>query len=102
MSVMDKIINAMKFNDDPYDDENENEDSYIYTFNDDDIINLIHPVIDFDGNVEYTQIVEEDILASQLVLSYEAIDLSVTTVMSYIEVEDIYGNTYQTEPKFYN
>lgn len=83
-------------------DENENEDSYIYTFNDDDIINLIHPVIDFDGNVEYTQIVEEDILASQLVLSYEAIDLSVTTVMSYIEVEDIYGNTYQTEPKFYN
>ena len=23
---MDKIINAMKFNDDPYDDENENED----------------------------------------------------------------------------
>ena len=26
MSVMDKIINAMKFNDDPYDDENENED----------------------------------------------------------------------------
>lgn len=26
MSVMDKLINAMKFNDDSYDDENENED----------------------------------------------------------------------------
>ena len=26
MSVMDKIINAMKFNDDPYDDESEGED----------------------------------------------------------------------------
>ena len=25
MSVMDKLINAMKFNDDPYDEENENE-----------------------------------------------------------------------------
>jgi cell division inhibitor SepF len=26
MSVMDKLINAMKFNDDPYDDENEGDD----------------------------------------------------------------------------
>ena len=25
MSVMDKLINAMKFNEDPYDDENEAE-----------------------------------------------------------------------------
>ena len=30
MSVMDKLINAMKFNDDPYDEENENEDSEYY------------------------------------------------------------------------
>ena len=85
-----------------YENDGEYEDSYIYTFNDDDIINLVHPLIDFDANVEYTQIVEEDILASQLVLSYEAIDLSEMTVMSYIEVEDIYGNTYTTEAKFYN
>lgn len=30
MSVMDKLINAMKFNDDPYDEENENEENDIY------------------------------------------------------------------------
>lgn len=30
MSVMDKLINAMKFNDDPYDEENETEDSPYY------------------------------------------------------------------------
>ncbi len=30
MSVMDKLINAMKFNDDPYDEENENEDQEFY------------------------------------------------------------------------
>ena len=30
MSVMDKLINAMKFNDDPYDEENENEDNGYY------------------------------------------------------------------------
>ena len=26
MSVMDKLINAMKFNDDPYDDENDGDE----------------------------------------------------------------------------
>ena len=30
MSVMDKLINAMKFNEDPYDDENEAEDTEYY------------------------------------------------------------------------
>lgn len=30
MSVMDKLINAMKFNDDPYEDENEIDDGDIY------------------------------------------------------------------------
>ena len=30
MSVMDKLINAMKFNDDPYDEENENEENDYY------------------------------------------------------------------------
>lgn len=30
MSVMDKLINAMKFNDDPYDGENENEEEEYY------------------------------------------------------------------------
>ena len=30
MSVMDKLINAMKFNDDPYDEENENEEEGLY------------------------------------------------------------------------
>lgn len=30
MSVMDKLINAMKFNDDAYDDEHEDEDSDFY------------------------------------------------------------------------
>lgn len=30
MSVMDKLINAMKFNDDPYDEENESEENGYY------------------------------------------------------------------------
>ena len=30
MSVMDKLINAMKFNDDPYEDENEIEENDYY------------------------------------------------------------------------
>ena len=30
MSVMDKLINAMKFNDDMYEDENEGEERDIY------------------------------------------------------------------------
>lgn len=30
MSVMDKLINAMKFSDDPYDEENENEENDYY------------------------------------------------------------------------
>lgn len=33
MSVMDKLINAMKFNDDPYDEENENEENDYYENN---------------------------------------------------------------------
>ena len=30
MSVMDKLINAMKFNEDPYDGDNENEEQDYY------------------------------------------------------------------------
>ena len=78
------------------------DEDYIYTFNDDDVVNLIHPIIDLDGNISYEKYVEEDILASQLELNYEEIDLSGSTVMSCIEVEDIYGNIYDTEAKLYN
>ena len=78
------------------------EDSSIYLFEPDDVINLIHPLIDYDGNVSYEQVIDENILASQLELVYQEIDLSDKTVISYISVEDIYGNTYETEALIYN
>ena len=79
-----------------------NTDDYIYTFNDSDVINLVHPLIQSGGDVQYTQIIDDDILASDLVLKHEALDVTDMFVVSYIVVEDIYGNTYETEGKVYN
>ena len=79
----------------------EGEGAYIYTFDDDDVINLIHPILYTDGTTEYVKIVQEDILASNLKLNYQNIDYSKVDIVSFIKVEDIYGNTYETEPKFY-
>ena len=79
----------------------EGEGAYIYTFDDDDVINLIHPILYTDGTTQYVKIVEEDILASNLKLGYQNIDYDKVDIVSFIKVEDIYGNAYETEPKSY-
>ena len=87
-----------------YDYEKGYDDSYIYPFKEDDVINLIHCIIyesGTSGRREYTQLVADDFLALNLVLNYKEINYENIKASSYIEVVDIYGNKYYTLMKKY-
>ena len=73
------------------------EGGYYYELNDDDVIQLLW----YDAsNDEFVQ-AYDSFYGSELVLDYNAVDLTYDTVYVVFEVIDVYGNTYTSDAFVY-
>ncbi len=79
-----------------YDFETQQGEKYVYKFNADDVIALIHPTITTDGNIQYTNVLNKTIKYSNIELTYEEISFEGYVTGISIELTDIYGNEYDT------
>ena len=85
----------------PYDFETQQSPqgrARIMTFNPDDEVELIHPIIEVSSKkIYYDNVLEEVFKASELELAYDYIDYTGFKVACQFEITDIYGNEYKTD-----
>ncbi len=72
------------------------EESDMYSLYPNDEVDVVLEYLDMEGNYEY-RAYEEPVLASELVLQYEGLDLYDYTTYGYYTFNDVYGNIQVTD-----
>ncbi len=83
----------------PYDFETgDSDESSYYMFNEDDVIELVYPCMNYETDTEFTYVGNGDAFyAKDMYVDYLPIDLEGQQVLTYYTLYDIYGNEYQTD-----